>query len=148
MSHNKTVEVEFTRQAETFLASPTLSASEVTLRVGQALGPGVRRVLDLACGPGVLLTTLSEHAESVVGVDLTRKALTLARQVEAMGPVSLVRALAEDLPFAPGSFDAVVFRLALHHFVVHRVGFLRPIFGLGPKSTKASGITSDMAIQT
>ncbi len=117
MSHNKTVEVEFTRQAETFLASPTLSASEVTSRVGQALGPGVRRVLDLACGPGVLLPTLSEHAESVVGVDLTRKALTLARQVEANGPVSLVRALAEDLPFAPGSFDAVVFRLALHHFV-------------------------------
>ncbi len=98
MSHNKTVEVEFTRQAETFLASPTLSASEVTSRVGQALGPGVRRVLDLACGPGVLLPTLSEHAESVVGLDLTRKALTLARQVETNGPVTLVRALAEDLP--------------------------------------------------
>ena len=94
-----------------------LSAGEVTTRVGEALGPNVQRALDIACGPGVLLTTLSEHARSVVGVDLTRKNLVLAREVEAKGPVHLVRALAEKLPFAPGTFDAAVLRLALHHFV-------------------------------
>lgn len=116
-SHNETVQAEFTRLAETFRASPTLTAAEVTSRVGEALGPDVQRTLDVACGPGILLPVLSAHSESVVGLDLTRKNLLLARECESEGPVHLVRAVAEELPFAPGSFDAVVIRLALHHFV-------------------------------
>jgi len=117
LKHNETVQSEFTRQAESFRASMTLSAAEVTTRVGEALGPGVQRALDIACGPGILLPTLSAQAQSVVGVDLTRKNLLLARDAETNGPVYLVRALAEYLPFAAGTFDAVVLRLALHHFL-------------------------------
>lgn len=132
MSHHETVQAEFTRQAEAFRASPMLSAGEVTTRVGEALGPNVQRVLDIACSPGVLLTTLSAHARSVVGVDLTRKNLVLAREVGAKGPVRLVRALAEQLPFAPGTFDAVVLRLALHHFV-------QPAIVLGAAPTPPGG---------
>ena len=117
MSHNETVQAEFTRQAEAFRASPILSAAEVTARVGEALGPRVERALDLACGPGLLLPTLAAHAKSVVGVDLTRKNLVLAREVQTNGSVHLVRALAEQLPFGAGTFDAVVLRLTLHHVV-------------------------------
>ena len=101
MSHNEIVQAEYTRQAETFRASPTLNAADVTSRVGEALGPDVQRVLDIACGPGILIPTLSAHAETVIGVDLTRKNLLLAHEVEAQGSVGLVRALAEQLPFAP-----------------------------------------------
>lgn len=133
MSHNETVQTEFTRQAETFRASASLRAAEVTARVGEALGTSRRRVLDVACGPGILLPTLSEHAESVVGIDLTRKNLVLAREAEAQGPVHLVRGLAEQLPFARLSFDAIVLRLALHHFVRPDIVLAAARSVLGPK---------------
>lgn len=117
MDHNDTVQAEFTRQAEAFRASPTLSAAEVTARVGEALGPQCGRVLDIACGPGLLLPTLADHAQSVIGLDLTAKNLRLAQAAETSGPVHLVRALAESLPFFGAAFDAVVLRLTLHHLV-------------------------------
>jgi ubiquinone/menaquinone biosynthesis C-methylase UbiE len=117
LSLPEVAEVEFTRQAESFRDSPTLSAPDVTSRVGEALGPGLGRVLDLACGPGLLIPTLSECAASVVGIDVTWKNLLLARQSRARGSIHLVRGLAERLPFAIETFDAVVLRLALHHFL-------------------------------
>ncbi len=116
MRHQDTVQAEFTRQATTFRQSPTLNAEEVTTRVGQALGSQVERVLDVACGPGLLLPVLSRRAATVVGVDLTRANLGFASQVETLGAVHLVRGLAESLPFEAASFDAAVLRLALHHF--------------------------------
>ncbi|MBD05696.1 MAG: hypothetical protein CME24_15260 [Gemmatimonadetes bacterium] len=115
MSHNETVRTEFTRQAETFRASKTLSVAEVTTRVGEALGDK-GYVLDVACGPGLLLPTLSTPSRTVVGVDLTHHNLQLAAGVDVHGAAHLVEGLAEALPFAPRSFDAVVIRLALHHF--------------------------------
>lgn len=110
------MQAEFTRQAETFLAAPTLHAAAVTTRIGEALGPDVARVLDVACGPGILLPTLRARARLVIGVDLTEKNLILARG-GGDDRVHLVRARAERLPFAAGSFDAAVVRLALHHFL-------------------------------
>lgn len=129
MKHNEVVQQEFGRQARAFQASPALSAAEVTESVAEALGPKVERVLDVACGPGVLLPALATRAKTVVGVDLTQKSLLLARDVDTDSSVHLVRALAEQLPFrsaqpaasapadASGPFDAAVLRLALHHFV-------------------------------
>jgi SAM-dependent methyltransferase len=63
-----------------------------------------------------MLPTLAGPSRSVVGVDLTHRTLQLARQVEAEGDVPLVQGVAESLPFVAGGFDAVVIRLALHHF--------------------------------
>jgi ubiquinone/menaquinone biosynthesis C-methylase UbiE len=117
VSHNDRVQEEFTRQGESFRDSPALSATEITSRLATALGAGHPRVLDVACGPGVLFPTLSSCAETVVGVDLTLKSLQLAREAEVEGRRFLVRGLSERLPFAPGCFDAVVLRLALHHFL-------------------------------
>jgi ubiquinone/menaquinone biosynthesis C-methylase UbiE len=82
-----------------------------------ALGDGHERVLDIACGPGVLLPTLSSCADTVVGIDLTLRSLQLARKAETPGSRFLVRGLSENLPFRSGCFDATVLRLALHHFL-------------------------------
>ena len=115
MGHGRTVQSEFHRQARAFAESPALRAPELTLRIAEALrGASPRRVIDIACGPGVLVPSLSEIAEQVVGIDLTAKPLRLAR--EACADASFVRALAGRAPFAPGSFDAAVMRLAIHHF--------------------------------
>ena len=117
MRHNERVQEEFTRQGESFRDSPALGAVEITSRIASALGDGHARVLDVACGPGVLFPTLSSCAETVVGIDLTLRSLQLSREAEAARASLLVRGLSENLPFRSGSFDAAVLRLALHHFL-------------------------------
>lgn len=120
MGHRGTVEREFTRQAESFAASATLAAPELTEGVAAALGSERHaRALDVACGPGALSAALSPRAEQVVCVDLTPEVLRIARQrgqAGGLGNLYYARALAERLPFAAGCFDAAVLRLALHHF--------------------------------
>ena len=114
-THNERVRAEFTRQSEAFRDSRVLAAVELTTRIADALGGGHERVLDIACGPGILFPTLARCAETVVGVDLTLKQLQLAREAVG-GSAFCVQSLSERLPFRAASFDAAVVRLALHHF--------------------------------
>jgi SAM-dependent methyltransferase len=69
------------------------------------------RVLDLACGDGVLIEHLiaNGHAiEQIVGVDVSRAELAAARV-----PCGLVEARAQALPLRDGSFDVCVCHLGL-----------------------------------
>jgi SAM-dependent methyltransferase len=66
-------------------------------------GEGVK-ALDVATGGGHVARRLREQGCSVVTVD------------PAPGMQADVVARAEDLPFADGSFDVVVTRIAAHHF--------------------------------
>jgi SAM-dependent methyltransferase len=76
-----------------------------------APGPG-RKVLDVATGGGHVARRLREQGCDVVTTDAS----------PGMRPDVVSRA--EDLPFADGSFDCVVSRIAPHHFtdVRHAVG--------------------------
>jgi ubiquinone/menaquinone biosynthesis C-methylase UbiE len=116
VSHNRRVQDEFTRQAEPFARSATLKAPELTERIGEALGPRASgRILDLACGPGVLTTYLCRSARIVIGLDLTHRVLEVAKGASDPARAAFVRGAAERAAFADGSFDAVAIRLALHH---------------------------------
>ena len=116
MSHRRTVQAEFTRQAESFARSTTLRAPELTQRMVEALGDRADgRVLDLACGPGVLTRVLAREARCVVGLDLTARVLEVARRESNPSRTALVRGAAERTPFADEAFDGVTLRLALHH---------------------------------
>ena len=66
-------------------------------------GPGIT-VLDVATGGGHVARRLREAGATVVTVD------------PAPGMQADTTALAEDLPFADASFDAVACRVAAHHF--------------------------------
>jgi ubiquinone/menaquinone biosynthesis C-methylase UbiE len=116
--HLEAVNAEFTRQAATFAESPTLKAADVTERVAAALADlSGERVLDVACGPGILTNALASKAASVVGLDFTAEPLRLAAANTGEDlRASFVRGLAEGAPFSPGAFGGAVIRLALHHF--------------------------------
>ncbi|MEP6945333.1 MAG: class I SAM-dependent methyltransferase [Acidobacteriota bacterium] len=78
----------------------------------------VRSVLDLGCGPGQELIPFIENTDAVcVGVDeaegLGRVALPFFNDLGLGGRVHMVRAAAESLPFAAGSFDLLLCRVAL-----------------------------------
>jgi SAM-dependent methyltransferase len=69
------------------------------------------RVLDIGCGPQPWPAYFADYADGTrfVGVD------PLVGEREARYPQ--LRALAEYLPFRPGSFDRVLFATTLDHFV-------------------------------
>ena len=92
---------------------------------------GVRagqRVLDVACGTGVVASVAAERvgAEGLVaGVDLNPGMLAVARSTPAGGaPITWHEAPADALPFPDGSFDIVLCQLGLQFFP-DRVGALR-----------------------
>ncbi|MCL6480650.1 MAG: methyltransferase domain-containing protein [Firmicutes bacterium] len=68
------------------------------------------RVLDVGCGPGHLARLLVQRGCRVTATDRSRRLLRLARRLVAIDqtPVRFVRAAAERLPFADGSFDLSV----------------------------------------
>lgn len=69
-----------------------------------------QRVLDVACGTGVVAVTAARLGAEVTGLDLTPELLERARENAALARVTIAwqEGDAEALPFADGAFDVVV----------------------------------------
>ena len=82
------------------------------------LAPG-QRLLDLGCGTGtlVLMARRRHPGATVIGVDGDPTILGIARRKARRAgiPVQLDEGMAYALPYADGSFDAVVSTLTFHH---------------------------------
>lgn len=76
--------------------------------------PG-QRLLDIACGPGLLLRAARSRMLHATGVDLSRVAVGMVPQV-APGATAL-QANAEDLPFENATFDYVTCIGSLERFL-------------------------------
>ena len=74
-----------------------------------------RRVLDAGCGWGYLARILARRGAEVDGVDISPKLLAAAEAEEARTPLGIRyrRADLAKLPFADGTFDAVVCNVVL-----------------------------------
>jgi SAM-dependent methyltransferase len=108
----------FTRKtlAETLAMVDMAALRDVKTRLGRS-----PRVLDVACGTGVLLKQLIERVPDVeaYGVDASADMLAQARvALDGQPNVHLAQAVVKagetaGLPFAPGSFDLITFTNAL-----------------------------------
>ena len=94
---------------------------------GAAAPPPV--IIDLGCGPGMLLVELRAllPAAALVGVDPSRDMLELARRVAAEGPAApafeVREGRAEAIPSDDGAVDLVACRNVLHEWDETRRGF-------------------------
>jgi len=78
--------------------------------------PG-ERVLDIGCGAGETTLDLAATGAEVVGVDISRPLLDVARRRGAgVTGVSFLEADAQTHPFAAGSFDAIFSRFGVMFF--------------------------------
>jgi SAM-dependent methyltransferase len=75
-------------------------------------GPGVR-LLDVAAGPGSLTAAAAARGADAIGMDFSATMVQLARR--AHRGVRFEEGDAESMPFADGSFDAVVMSFGLLH---------------------------------
>jgi len=84
-------------------------------RLCEALGVGEdTRVLDVACGTGSFAREAAKRGAAVTGLDRNPGMLAVARQLD--GVIDWREGLAEQLPFADGSFDAVGSQFGLMFF--------------------------------
>jgi ArsR family transcriptional regulator len=82
------------------------------------LGSNLGEVLDIGTGTGRIAELLEPSASQVTGLDKSPEMLRLARarlQGLPAGRVELVQGDFTALPFAPASFDTVVFHQVLHY---------------------------------
>lgn len=93
-------------------AAPIAFAYRAAVRAAGA-APG-RTVLDLCTGTGEIAGRAARCGAAVTAIDLTPGMLLRARRKVGQLGVRLELADARALPFAAGSFDAVVLSFALH----------------------------------
>jgi demethylmenaquinone methyltransferase / 2-methoxy-6-polyprenyl-1,4-benzoquinol methylase len=87
--------------------------SSIVRKVGPLNGG---KVLDIACGTGLVSFEFGSLGSYVVGIDVTRemlvRALALAKKDYGYQEVNFIQARAENLPLKTGSFDCATISLA------------------------------------
>jgi ubiquinone/menaquinone biosynthesis C-methylase UbiE len=118
-AHKATIADQFTRQASQFAASPALHNKAALDLLVDAASPRVDEVsLDVACGPGTVVTAFARRVRRAEGLDATEAMLAEARRLAAAAGVANVgwhRGDVYALPFVDGAFDIVSCRFAFHH---------------------------------
>ncbi|HEV7267385.1 MAG TPA: metalloregulator ArsR/SmtB family transcription factor [Falsiroseomonas sp.] len=96
-----------------------LPAGAIEQALLAALPPRLGALLDIGTGTGRLLELVAPRAERVLGVDMSRDMLALARaRLAERGLADRVAVRQADmyrLPFADAGFDAVALQMVLHY---------------------------------
>ena len=108
-------------------------------RVGQAFQPvnrlesrsHITAALDVGCGTGGSFSLLSEYADRVVGIDLSPRALELAKQKHRSAELHLADANALTQWFDDESFDLVsMLNVLYHRWILDEVAALRQVWAV------------------
>jgi ubiquinone/menaquinone biosynthesis C-methylase UbiE len=117
--HNDTIVDQFTRQAVPFATAPAVRNADALNRIVNAAGAGPGdTVLDVACGPGLLVCAFAKVVHHATGIDITPAMLEQAGKLQAelgLQNISWQLGDVEALPFPDGHFSIVASRFALHH---------------------------------
>jgi SAM-dependent methyltransferase len=117
--HNETIVDQFTRQAIPFATAPAIRNTDALNRIVNAAGAGPGdTVLDVACGPGLLVCAFANVVDHAAGIDITPAMLEQAGKLQAelgLQNVSWQLGDVEALPFPDRQFSIVASRFALHH---------------------------------
>lgn len=118
-THNATILDQFTKQAVPFANKPEHSAEDTMRLTLETTGVTTDdRVLDVACGPGLVACAFAQIARHVTGIDLVPAMIQQARHRQTEMGLSNVNWLVGDirpLPFEDGAFTLVLSRYAFHH---------------------------------
>ena len=119
-SHKGLVLDQFTRQATVFSTAAPITNADALRMIIEAARPGPDdRVLDVACGGGIVVCAFAPRVRRATGIDVTPAMLGQAHALAAEKGLTNVEWQQGDvtsLPFDDDSFTIVVTRFAMHHF--------------------------------
>lgn len=120
-THTDIVIDQFTRQATPFAEASAMRDTEALRLLVEFSGAGAAdTVLDVACGPGLVVAAFAKACRQVTGIDLTPAMIDKAHYHAAVLGLTNVDWHVGDvtsLPFRDRSFSVVVSRFAFHHFL-------------------------------
>jgi ubiquinone/menaquinone biosynthesis C-methylase UbiE len=120
-NHQELILDQFTRQATVFSTAPAITDEEALGMIIRAARPTPGdRLLDVACGPGLVVCAFAPHVREATGIDMTPAMLERARKLAADKGAANVTWRQGDvysLPYADGSFTIVTTRFSCHHFL-------------------------------
>lgn len=118
-SHDSRILDQFTRQAVPFSTPAAIRNEEALNRIVQWGGAGPEdTVLDVACGPGLLVCAFARVVKHATGIDLTPAMLEQAKKIQAekgLKNITLQPGNVYSLPFPDSQFSIVSSRFAFHH---------------------------------
>jgi SAM-dependent methyltransferase len=118
-AHDQKIVAQFTRWAAPFAALDIHADADGLRRTLAAarLAPHMR-VLDVACGPGIVACAAAAQAGHVTGIDLTPAMIEQAKARQQHAGLTNTDWQVGDatrLPFADNSFDVALTRYSFHH---------------------------------
>src|SRR6516165_8310565 len=120
-THQNLILDQFTRQAAPFSAAAMIKDEAVLRLIVEAASPRPDdTVLDVACGPGLVVCAFAPHVRLATGIDLTPAMLEEARKAVAqrrLRNVALDNGDVYALPYDDGSFSIVIARYTFHHLL-------------------------------
>ena len=120
-AHQDLIRDQFTRQAGVFNAAAPIANEDALKLIVAAASPGPNdRVLDVACGGGLVARAFAPHVRHATGIDVTPAMLERARRTAAekgLANTDWRQGDVTTLPFADGSFTIVATRFSFHHFL-------------------------------
>jgi len=119
--HSDLILDQFTRQAVPFSTAPSIKDEAALKLVVDFSGAGPDdTVLDVACGPGLLVCAFARVVRHATGIDITPAMLDRARtlqQERGLTNVTWRQGNVLPLPWPDGAFTIVSARFAFHHFL-------------------------------
>ncbi|MBV8888302.1 MAG: methyltransferase domain-containing protein [Alphaproteobacteria bacterium] len=119
-THQGLILDQFTRQATPFSTAAPIGDENALRMIIAASRPGPEdRVLDVACGGGIVVCALAPLVRDATGIDMTPAMLDRARTLAAgkgLANVAWRQGDVAELPFDNASFTIVVTRFSVHHF--------------------------------
>ncbi len=117
--HNKKIIEQFSKQAVPFTKIEGHYDSVDTI-ISMCELKSHHRVLDIACGTGIVSCEFAKHSKEVIGLDITEEMLTQARKLQKekkLNNIDFRNSNVETLSFEDNSFDVVFTRYSFHHFL-------------------------------
>lgn len=119
--HRERILDQFSRQAVPFATAPTIRNEDALNRIVKMAEAGPDdTVLDVACGPGLLVCAFGRIVKRATGIDLTPAMLEQAareQQQQGLQNISWQLGDVNHLPYEDAHFSIVACRFALHHLL-------------------------------
>ncbi len=119
--HQSEILDQFTRQATPFATAPGIrDEAALQLIVEESRAGAQDTVLDVACGPGLVVAAFARIVRHATGIDITPAMLERARAHAAglgLTNVTWQQGDVLPLPLPDASFSIVASRFAFHHFL-------------------------------